>query len=407
MGIGWLLDRAELAGEPQGGERSQTLLVTDGVVGVRTRVRAPATALLEGVDLATGKHLWTNRLADLDDNSTWRAGIDIYFSGYALGSSMHPFLDDSPNLLFDIDARTGREQGRVSVETMTRAPMKYRGGIILHDVFDALAIDSAVTTKIESVGFGCVVGEDYWRLARLPSDHYELRTLDDRIRISVETEDPVSQLVGCATFGEGLVFFLQTRAPDYRSQADIHTEIQVYDRDRQRIRRLTVGELRNNSLVDPPTEASHAFGALARFLPLLVADTDFRSKVVMVDLREGRIQWEIPGHAFDHVFRVDGRWYLSRHPRTDRRLRLVALFDGETGLLDRAVQIWGLGVELREITDNDVGGGSLWVVAGGWVDAYRFFARLDATTLEKVAGSPHFEIADATNDEYLAGIPHR
>ncbi len=380
-----------LDGEPQGlWATVPSILIGDGIATARTRRQhdEETTALLEAVNLETGTRLWTTTLGPID-RFTRIAGLDGSFLGYASGDSIHPYLA-GPDVLVEIDAQTGRERARTSLST-TWAPVPYRHGMVLHGDTRAVAVNGSTATELESRGLGCVIDGTYWSLVEDRSQwRLQPRADDHPPAIGLELVGHPS-LAGCASYGDRFVMFLKTE--------DV-TELRIVARDGVVTSKLNLG-LVDWSLSTTQPLTTHASGPLTRFVPLLVFDdlSSRKRRLTVVDLQAGRIQWTARAHPPDNLFRADGRWYWIWRGKSKA---LIAIIDGETGLVTRAVVVSG---RFQDVTPSSIAGGSLWIVADGWTGADSI-VRLDAATLTKVAGSGRFGVTDGMDDPELRGVPH-
>ncbi len=395
---------ADLGGRPQDGRLDHGIIVSDRLVALRTYQRADRAQEVEGLSLENGRRAWVTRL--LGPRGKGSADGLGHFSGYATGDAIRPFMKRTGPMqggeLLDIEPLTGRLRTRIEVPIHHEsAPLTLAGGLILHDEGRSVAvITGGAVTLLESRGIGCVINDEYWRLVRTP-ETWELVPLRDQRRNSILVEPTVPDhvdreltLVGCGSYRDWFVLFLKTRQGSEQT-----IEVRIVDRDGKVVRRVLLGR-GHERILDPDLlhmgapRASFATGALTRFVPLTLGKNHAELRLVMVDLEEGAIRWQTPRRSMDIVFRAGDRWYWSWPADGVVRDPYLAMLDGETGVIAKAIQIKAR--DVQRLGPRNVAGDSIWVLANLLTTSRTVpqVVRLDAGTLRVQATTPEFVVAE-------------
>ncbi len=383
---------ADLEGRPNALDTDHGIIVADDLVALRTYHRSEHRQMVEGVSLETGRRSWVTGLRSVRSSAE---GVSS-FSGFATKALVRLFFkpgqDTSQSELIDVDVRTGQERGRTALPIQdAEAPLMVDGEAILHSRPSANGVIVRVGTDVTTLAssdYGCVIGEEYWRLVRT-SERWELTALRDKTRKSIPIEpiaaDRELSFRGCAAYRDKLVLFVGV--------GFLNDEMRILDFEGNQLRRVSLGDLDDPySLRRKSPHSTFATGTLPRFVPVSL---DRQAPVLaMVDLERGEIVWRSPSSVHATLFRSGNRWYWTlADDDADRGTRLV-VFDGDTGEA-KAVHVRAPHL-LHEIGPSNVAGDSFWLLAGSDTASTSAppVARLDAKTLQVRAAIREFDIVE-------------
>ncbi|HLL23652.1 MAG TPA: hypothetical protein VK427_16050 [Kofleriaceae bacterium] len=386
-----LLWSTDLDGHPFGRGLDRGVVLTDRLVALRTYRYRELNA--EGVLLETGRRSWITPLRAVEGHGD---GPDVY-TGYANAQSIRLFLraemGKDGSELVDIDPMTGRKRGttRLPIQTaMQGAPAHLAGELFIGGgAGEVLVTTGQDVARFDSRGYGCIIGDEYWRLVGTPTQ-WELAPTRDKHRRSIPigtvAADRNVWLIGCGAYRDSFVVFV-----NMGGAAD---ELRVVDANGNVLRRAVLGESASVDAWRTTNPWSPETGTLPRFVPVVLGAK--REELAVVDLEQGAVVRQGPSSSSADVFRGGNHWYWTWYEKEGAN---IVVFDGDTGKA-KSVRLAGPD-RIARLGPANVGGDSLWVLssilpARGNAPTV---ARLDAKTLKVQFASPPLEIIEVPVDD--------
>jgi len=397
------------------------MAVTGDVIAVRNG--GPHSLALSGYSIADGRRLWDTLVATTTRESEITAGVFIGVTA-AAGAFFVVYDNQSSGKqeIVAIDSSTGAILSRRPLGARF-APIATTSRLVLQDVGRADVIDPrGATSELDSWMSGCAIGDSYVRVAgvRVDDDGVvgdvatpRLVALSDASERNVIFDLPFprwSHMKRCGRFGKRLVALVSV------SGSVSETHVLVLDETGALVHDIDLGsdmQLDGGWVWYQSPGVASLSGELTRFV-LYVLDTydpdpkEKHTRLIMLDLETGKIAWQGPSdHALIHgtLFRHGTSWLWVHNQMASP---VIAVFDGATGKLTRAVLAHaydGVG----EIKPSHAVDGALWLYTkeltpSPWNELP--VAMLDAATLEtrSVRG---IELTDVTAEfqQYLDATP--